>query len=1241
MGQSMSISPLITKTILFYSSDPQENEYFSGKLRAHGYSVIGVGKVCSIEDFLCFNKISLLIFFDTNSLNKPYEYLIEELTQRFPDLPYLIFPEILTSKMFSNDIDPKQTPKEPILNLILESINEKLQGSPENNFNFPESFYSTLFYSSNEAMLLLNETTIFDCNNATLVLFGCTDKSTLYNFHPPRLSSLIYLPNQPSEDFLNQQLSLALSNGAHRFECTCKRLDDDNRFEAEIYLSRIIVSEKSFLQATIRNISERKHTERELFLRYSIEQITSRISVWLLNYTDFDATIYDILGELGTFTGADRTYIYQFSGQPSEYIENLYEWCSTTINSLSDIVKSFQSTEFPYPLSKLKKNEVVFIKGMAGFIEDENFKRDFFCNNGIQQLLLFPLYVKNTFFGFAGFDNPKLLLELPGSVYEFLHILSQIISGSFERRKVEIDLQASNRQLVASEQQLRAINFQLSSSEDHLRIAQSKLARAMDVGKLALWSMFVSSGTLEIDERKALMLGYKPVEFKNKRFSDLLGYIHEEDREIVEKSLDQHLKGISHSYNVEYRILRADGTYSWFNDRGEISFRKLNGAPVQITGISIDISTQKQAKELLEETEKRLSGIVNTIDDVVWSIDMSSDMKIIYLSPAIKKVFGREFVEFKENKNLWIQCIHPDDKSTMADSFLQLKSAGTFDSERRIIHPDGSIRWVRDRGYNIYDVAGNVIRVDGIISDITKRKMVEESLRESEVLFRAIVENSHNAICILNEHGKITWINNRMIEISHYSREQLLNADSFISFIASESIDFVKRNFYNHLKGLPFEPVYCFQFLRPDGEKRTVEKHTVGFTDKYGKRNLIIHMLDITELKQAEESLKESESRWRSYVEHAPYGVIITDKKGTFLQVNPQACKITGFTIDTFVKLRFSDLLPDDLRKEELLFFNTLIKNGEYHGEMRFFHNSGEKRWWTIAAVCITENMYVVFVSDITNRKIAEEEHLRLEAQLRHSQKMDSIGELAAGIAHEINNPVGFVLGNSETIIEYVNALKTYISLYEKNSSPEELLQQRDTLDIDYIMKDIDSLLGDNLSGLNRVKEIVSNLKDFARLDTAQFTETDIEDNLRKTLAIAKSELKYEIDVHTIFGSVSHVYCNPGEMNQVFLNLVINAAQAIKEQKRSNKGNITIATSEDDYSVYCDISDDGPGIPLEIQTRIFEPFFTTKDVGKGTGLGLSIAYDIIVNKHNGTLNVKSEPGNGASFRIQLPKRKDK
>jgi PAS domain S-box-containing protein len=306
---------------------------------------------------------------------------------------------------------------------------------------------------------------------------------------------------------------------------------------------------------------------------------------------------------------------------------------------------------------------------------------------------------------------------------------------------------------------------------------------------------------------------------------------------------------------------------------------------------------------------------------------------------------------------------------------------------------------------------------------------------------------------------------------------------------------------------------------------------------------------------------------------------------------------------------------------------------------------------------------YVRSFHDITNRIKAETEikcaNTRLEqinkellgtqSQLMQSEKLASIGQLAAGVAHEMNNPIGFVASNFETLENYMAKFKKLISLYQEldeevqKSTAMDLITKGQTIEntrkelkIDFILEDIHSLFDESKEGLSRVTKIIQSLRDFSRIDqVTDICEFDLNDGIRDTLTVAKNEIKYDCDIMTEFAELPPILCNPGQINQVILNIVVNAAQAIKAEKREEKGNIAIKTYRVDDFVLCEIADNGPGIPEEIITKVFDPFFTTKPVGKGTGLGLSISRDIIV-KHKGQLKVDSTIGKGTKFTIKLP-----
>lgn len=267
--------------------------------------------------------------------------------------------------------------------------------------------------------------------------------------------------------------------------------------------------------------------------------------------------------------------------------------------------------------------------------------------------------------------------------------------------------------------------------------------------------------------------------------------------------------------------------------------------------------------------------------------------------------------------------------------------------------------------------------------------------------------------------------------------------------------------------------------------------------------------------------------------------------------------------------------------------------------------------------------------------------YLRLngtQEKLLQSEKMASIGQLAAGVAHEINNPIGYVHSNLGSLQEYLRSLFTVIEAYERAlraPDPKTLIPEiddiRDRLDIDFISRDLPQLMAESREGIERVTRIVRDLKDFSYSGRDESWKlVDLHAGLESTINIIWNELKYKVELHREFGQLPLVECLPSELNQVYMNLLLNAGHAIAE-----RGVITVRTGVDGEQVWVEFEDNGGGISPELRQRIFDPFFTTKPVGSGTGLGLSISYSII-NKHNGRIDLDSTPGVGSTFRIVLP-----
>jgi len=265
------------------------------------------------------------------------------------------------------------------------------------------------------------------------------------------------------------------------------------------------------------------------------------------------------------------------------------------------------------------------------------------------------------------------------------------------------------------------------------------------------------------------------------------------------------------------------------------------------------------------------------------------------------------------------------------------------------------------------------------------------------------------------------------------------------------------------------------------------------------------------------------------------------------------------------------------------------------------------------------------------------------QAQLVQTEKMSSLGQLVAGIAHEINNPVNFIYGNLSHASIYIQDLLDLVQLYQQYypTADAQIQSQIAAIELDFIQEDLPKMLGSMQTGAERIRQIVLSLRNFSRLDEAEMKPVNIHDGIDSTLLILQNRLKIQSAKHSIlvikeYGNLPLVECYPGQLNQVFMNLLCNAIDALEEVANPNS-QITIRTevSHPD-TITVRIADNGPGISSEVRARLFDPFFTTKPVGKGTGLGLSISYQIVVDKHGGILKCESVPGQGTEFCIHLP-----
>lgn len=417
---------------------------------------------------------------------------------------------------------------------------------------------------------------------------------------------------------------------------------------------------------------------------------------------------------------------------------------------------------------------------------------------------------------------------------------------------------------------------------------------------------------------------------------------------------------------------------------------------------------------------------------------------------------------------------------------------------------------------------------------------------------------------------------------------------------------------------------------------------------------------------QAEEpldtcALVKANARYRHIIGNTPAIIYSSVPSGDFKLtfVSENASRLLGYEPWEMLddpNFWFNHIHPDDTAAIFSSLAMLFVEDQKIY-EYRFRTHDGSYLWMhdTLRLIRDADGMpleVIGLMTDITGRKQLEDalqrqaeeqsaliEQLKMaQAQLMQSEKLASIGQLAAGVAHEINNPIGFVNANLNTLGNYVATLLEGIKLYQcvtsgnlpSSVAQSELKSFEDRADLQFLSEDVTELLAESNEGLQRVKSIVQSLKDFSRTGESNWQMADLHRGLDSTLNIANNELKYKVTIIKEYGELPMVKCLASELNQVFMNLLVNAAQAIHD-----RGSVTIRTERVGQRVAVSISDTGHGIAPEHINRIFEPFFTTKPVGSGTGLGLSLSYGII-KKHGGDIHVSSAPGRGTTFRIELP-----
>ena len=663
---------------------------------------------------------------------------------------------------------------------------------------------------------------------------------------------------------------------------------------------------------------------------------------------------------------------------------------------------------------------------------------------------------------------------------------------------------------------------------------------------------------------------------------------------------------------------------------------------------------QAEAQRALRNSEVRARAMAQAAFDAI--ILMGPDSLISFWNPAAERIFGYSEAEAM-GRTLQSLLAPAPDQADGARALAQFECAGQGGAFGRTLE---LIALRKDGTAFPVELSLSGVSLDGlwhtvgIVRDVTRQKEANQLLRRERILLRTLVDALPDSIYAKDREGRKTLANQADVRAVGAACEAdvLGKTDrELLDPATAQGCDADDRRVI--ARG---EPVINRQelIINAHGGQRWMETTKLPLRDETGR---IIGLVgighDFTERRRAEEQLRKLSLA----VEQSPASVVITDTSGRIEYVNPKFCALTGYApaevIGQNPRVLKSGETPAEAYQEMWL---RITHGHDWRGEFHNRKKNGELYWEFAVISPIKDEAgnlthFLAVKEDITDRKRTDQERNRMEIQLRHVQKLESIGRLAAGIAHEINTPVQFIGDNTRFVSQMLVDLDKLIGKFaeilaagKRQAITPALLAEGQTLwesaDVDYFRAETPAALRQTLEGVERISKIVRAMKDFSHPGTEEKTLVDLNNLVESTLIVCRNEWKYVADLVTEFDpTLTSVPCLPGEFNQVILNLVVNAAQAIGEALgpgTTSKGTLTVTTKRIDGWAEIRIADSGTGIPEAVRPHLFEPFFTTKEVGRGTGQGLAIAHSVIADKHGGTIHFETEVGHGTTFIVRLP-----
>jgi PAS domain S-box-containing protein len=795
----------------------------------------------------------------------------------------------------------------------------------------------------------------------------------------------------------------------------------------------------------------------------------------------------------------------------------------------------------------------------------------------------------------------KKILEQGSDLFEVRHCCKDgsVVPFEMHTRTVEVD---GNLIFFSAARDIT----ERTRIEETLRDKEARYRYLFEHSQVANALVGLDGKIIDANEAAAALYGYDKSEIIGK---DLLEFISPDSRAKVAEAFAQ---GLQHTpaESVDVDVIAKGDIRTFFYPGGyHLVFE--GGKEIGFLISAVDVTERKKAEEALKHSEERYRTILEEMEDGYFEVDLAGNFTFANDANCHQLGYSREELIGMNYRAI----IDSDDVEKVYKTFNHVYREGQpiRDFTLRTVRKNGSTGLGELSVFPIRNEKGAIIGFRGVGRDIAERMQMIEALRQSEERYRTVIDEMGETYYEMDLAGHLTFFNDALIRKGGRSREELMGV-AYKDYIPAKDVERVYKAFNKvyqtgkPLKGIPL------QVIRKDGTSIFSEDTVLPLRNKAGEIigfRGVSH--DVTERLQMMEALRQSEERYRTMLDEMEEAYYEVDLAGNFTFFSDALCRQLGYTREEIMGMSYKIYIPRENAKKVFEAYNRVYRTGE---PLKSFASAQIKKDGTL--VFTEDSIFPIrdekgeviafrgISRDVTERRRAEEERRQLEQKAQFASRLASVGELASGVAHEINNPLTAVIGYAHLLLE-------------RKDVPEDIRR-----DVEVINE-----------GAQRVAGIIKKLLVFARQTKPERTYVDINEIINTTLELRAYSLQgNNVKVVLQFDpDLPLTVADPGQLQQVFLNLIINAETEVK--LAHGGGKLAIKTEQIDDNIRVSFKDNGLGIAKENLERIFNPFFTTRRVGQGTGLGLSVCHGI-VTEHKGRIWAESNLGKGATFILELP-----